>query len=297
MDNQKTGSLIMISFDDLIMEFARYNDLHDFSILVASHEIVGSLKVRGVMSGVTSGITYQSKYDNIEFVDSLRPTAQAMEVCYAGNVERFTEAYNSHLLSSEPFMDLCCIVDMIVNEGCDVLIVMASYEFSGRIPHYLRDFILSEFDVQGYVYSELQRLSTNYDNKEMYEKIVKSLPFDVPGEFDGTDFKCIIRNIGDVDTIREKLELQKGIAATMAADPGEENDIQSIFFNHFTEDLEDKVRELLMKRTEDDIKDMCRSKRIRILPGSTKKILVDKIIRDIRLDSKRKIVEYERDND
>lgn len=271
------------------MEFARYNDLHDYQIIVASHEIVGSLKVRGVVSGVTSGITYQSKYDNIEFVDSLRPTGTAMEQCYAGNKERFIELYESHLNSVEPFVDLCAVVDMIVNSECDLLIVMASYEFAGSIPSYLRNFIKDSFHVQGYIYDELKRLSTYYNDKSVYEKIVKSLPFEVPEEFDGTDFKVLIHNIGDIDEIKENLEAQKQIAATMAADPGEENDIKSIFFNRFTEELEDKVRELLMKRSDDDIKDMCRAKRIRILPGSTKEQLVAKIMKDMRISAKRAV--------
>lgn len=286
---EKTGSLIFINFDDLIMKFARYNDLADYSILIASHELSGSLKTKGVMSGVSTGISYASKYDNIEFVDSLRPTAQTMEYCYGGDKQRFIEMFNSHLLSVEPFTDLCAVVDMVVNLGEKVLIVMASYEAVAGILDYIRDFILSEFGLHGYMYDELERLITYYNDKPKYEKIVKSLPFGVSDEFDGENIDCIVNNIGNVDEIRERLVLQEQTAAAMAADPGTENDFLSVFFNRFTEDMEDKVKELLMKRSEDDIKDVCRSKGIRIVPGTSKKVLVDKILHELRLDVRRMI--------
>jgi hypothetical protein len=286
------GSLMFISFDDLIMEFARYNDLGDYSILIASHEIAGSLKTRSVITGVSTGITYSSKYDNIEFVDSLRPTPSIMEYLYGGNRERFVEHYESHLLSSEPFTDICAIVDMVVNLGVDVLIVMASYEDAAQIPACLRDFIYDQFGLLGYVYGDLSRLVKYYDDKPTYEKIVKTIEFEVPEEFNGKNVRCIVDNIGDVEAIREKLVLQEQVAATISADPGKENDIVSIFFNRFTEDLEDKVKDLLLQRDLEDIKDICRDKRIRILPGATKDSLVEKILHEMRLNSRR-VVEYE----
>jgi hypothetical protein len=274
------------------MKFARYNDLANYSILIASHEIAGSLKTRSVISGVSTGITYASKYENIEFVDSLRPDNTTMEYCYGGNRAQFITEYESHLLSVEPFTDICCIVDMVVNLNTDVLIVMASFEETAQIPDYLNEFIYSEFGLRGYLFRDLERLVTAFDNKSTYEKVVKSLDFTVPESFDGKNVECITKNIGDVDAIKERLVLQEQTAAVMGADPGTEHDILSIFFNRFTEDMEDKVRDLLLKRNIDDIKDVCREKGIRILPGSTKEALVNKILHEMRLDARR-MVDYE----
>lgn len=288
----KRGSLMFISFDDLIMKFARYNDLGDYSILIASHELAASLKKKSTVASISTGVDYESKYDNIEFVSSLRPPVGAMEFCYSGNRNTFIEMYNSHLLSAEPMNDLCAIVDMIINNDCDVLIVNAAYEYAGQIPNYLQMFILDQFDLQSYLFTDLEKLSTTFDNKDEYRKVVRSLDIDIPKEFDGKDFDIILRNYGDINKIRERLELQKGIVATMLADPGTENDITTMFWNKFTENLEDKVRDLLMKRSENDIKDLCRAKTIRISPGSTKEQLVDKILHELKLTAQR-IVEYE----
>lgn len=284
---QKTGSLMFAGLDDLITKFARYNDLANYSILVVSAEIAASLKVRSSLGHVTTGVSYESKYDNIEFVDSLRPVASALEYAYdQRNRDVFLTKYESQLLGAESFMDLCAIVDMVVNEGVDVIIVVSVYEIGGDVHGALRDFILCEFGLQGYKYDELERLITYY-GKEEYEGVVKSLGFDIPDEFDGEDIAPIVRNIGDVDKIRERLEMQKNIAATIKSDPGEENDITSVFFNRFTEDLQSKVKELLLKRTDDDIKDMCREKGIRITKTATRESLVDKILHEMKLDVKR----------
>jgi len=283
---------MFISFDDLIMKFARYNDLANYFILIASHELNGSIKQKSTIASISTGIDYESKYDNIEFVSSLRPPASAMEYCYAGKRDMFIELYNSHLLSAEPMNDLCAIVDMAINSHCDVLIVNAAYEYAGQIPNYLQMFILDQFDFQSYLFTDLEKLSTTFDDKAAYKKVVKSLDIDIPEEFDGKDFNIILRNVGNIDKIHERLELQKGIVATMMAEPGTENDFTTMFWNRFTESLEDKVRDLLMKRSENDIKDLCRAKTVRITPGSTKEQLVDKILHELKLTAQR-IVEYE----
>ena len=287
------GALLFIKFEDLITDFAKDHDLHEWMIIIASHEIAGSLKTKTAIAGISTGIQYESKYDNIEFVSSLRPTPSIMEHAYGENKDSFIEMYNSHLLSSEPFMDLCCIVDMIVNSDTKVMVVMSGYEYAARIPYFLNQFIMDEFEIRGYLYDNLLRLSTNYDNKSMYEKIVKNLDFPVPDEFTGRNFDVILENYTDnIEEVKEKLELQKVIAANMVADPGEENDITSIFFNRFTEDLQHKLRELLLKRSDTEIKDLCRTRKIRIAPNATKEFLVDKILHDMKLDVVRE-VEYE----
>ena len=287
------GALLFISFEDLVTDFAKDHDLHEWMIIVASHEIMGSLKTRSAIAGISTGIQYESKYDNIEFVSSLRPTPSAMEHAYGQDKDSFVEMYNSHLLGSEPFMDICCIADMIVNDNCKVMIVVSGYEYVGKIPYFLNQFIMDQFEIRGYMYDTLLRLSNNYENKSVYDKILKSIDFPVPDEFTGRNFDVILEHYTDnLEEVKEKLELQKVIAANMTADPGEENDITSIFFNRFTEDLQHKLRELLLKRTDTEIKDLCRTRKIRIAPNASKEFLVDKILHDMKLDVVRE-VEYE----
>lgn len=282
-----TGSLMFVQLEDLVTKFARYNDLANYSILVVSTEIGATLKVKSSIGSVATGVSYESKYDNIEFVDSIRPPASALEYAYdQRNRKTFLDKYESFLLSVEPFTDICAIVDMVVNECVDVIIVVSVYEHAGDVHGALRDFILGEFGLQGYKYEELERL-IGYYGKEEYPAIVKTIGFEIPDEFDGEDVTAIVKNIGNVDKIRERLEMQKEVAATMNAEPGEETDITTIFFNRFTEDLQSKVKELLMRRTDDDIKDMCRERGIRITKSSSKELLIDKILHEMKLDRKR----------
>lgn len=287
------AALLFISFDELMKDFARDNDLHEWMIIVASHEIMASLRLRSEISGIDTGVRYESKYDNIEFVNSLRPTASVMEHL-SGNKETFVSMYTSQLIGAEPFMDLCCIADMIINSDCKVMIVMAAYEAALNIPMFLREFIEDEFGIRGYVYKDLLRLSDNYSNKDLYRKIVNTSDFPVPNEFTGRNFDVIITNYCDnYDEVKEKLELQKIVATGMCAAPGEENDLTSIFFNKFTESLKQKMTELLLKRSDDDIKDMCRNYKIRIAPSSTKEFLVEKILHAMKVDTASRIVEYQ----
>lgn len=286
------GALLFISFDDLMMDFAKDNDLHEWMILVASHEIGGSLRLRSELFNGDMGIRYESKYDNIEFVNSIRPSATVMEHM-SGDKGTFMSLYTSHLISAEPFMDLCSIVDMIVTSDCKVMIVMAGYECATNIPAFLKEFIEDEFDIKGYLYKDLLRLSENYSNKALYQKIVNTTDFYVPETFTGRNFDVIITNYcDDIEAVKEKLELQKVVASGMNADPGEENDLKSIFFNRFTESLRDKLKSLLLKRTDNDIRDMCRTYRVRISPNSTKDLLVEKLLHAMKVDVARE-VEYQ----
>lgn len=295
MSNEKRGSLLLISFDDLIMKFAKGNDLANYSILIASHEISGSLHIKTSLRqirGVANGIKYQSKYDNIEFVDSLRPTATNMEYCYADQ-NKFADLYRSQLLDIEPLRDLCAIVDMIVNNNCDVIIVMAAYETAGNVLEHLQMFIQDEFFLRGYTFKELERLSSSFHNKELYQKVLKSINFEVPEDFDGEDFEVILKNYGDRQKIIDQLEVQKNIVTQMLAGIGEDPEaLENIYYNRITEQMEDALRETLLRRSLEDLKEMCRMKKIRIGLNATPEQLVEKILSSMKLTSKR-IVEYE----
>lgn len=292
MDDQiKNGSLVLITFDDLLMKFAKNNDLGEYEIIVASHEIAGSLTLRQSIAGMPTASQYESKYDNIEFVPSLRPCVSAMEHAFGQSKESYIEIYNSQLLDVEPLTDLCCIIDMIVNQGIDCLLVVSQYEQAARMFDYLGAFIKDMFLLESYQFTDLDNLVETYGTP-LYEKTRVSVPFDVPDKFDGIHLDCIVKNIGDVSAIKEKLELEKTIAASMQARPGEEESFKDLFFNRFTETLEDKVREQLQKRTMDDIKDICRDRGLRISPSATKEMLIDNIIHSIKLYTA-KCVDYE----
>lgn len=287
------SALVFIGFSDLLTDFAKDHDLYDWEILVSSAEISGSLQMRTDSSGITGGIHYESKYDNIEFIDSLKPTPSSMESAFGrgpSNRKKFEEMYISQLLSSDAMVDICCIVDMMLEEDANVLIVTSDFECSARTHHVLRDFIEEEFGIIGYIYSDLKNLSDNYGTSG-YEKILNTSSIDVPDTFTGRNFEVITSNnmTDSVEVIKEILEAQKIIAANLAASPGEEESLTSIFFNKFTETLEDKIKERLESKDIDLIKELCRQKKIRIIPNATKESLIDKLMYSIKKDTARGI--------
>lgn len=286
------AQLVFISFTDLMTDFAKDHDLHEWEILISSSEIFGSLQMRTAISGITGQVKYSSKYDNIEFVDSLRPSPSALESAYGITRNRFVELYQGQLLGSDAMMDLCCIVDMMINEDCSIMIVMSDFESNtSRIPEVLRQFIEDEFGVIGYLYSDLKNLSDNYGTKN-YEAICRTSSLEIPDTFTGRNFEVITTHIvDDMEEVRKNLEAQKVIAANMSADPGEENDLSNIFFNKFTETLEEKIRENLEKKDLELIKELCRQKKIRIVPGASKEFLIDKLMFHMKKTSVRD-VEY-----
>jgi hypothetical protein len=171
---------------------------------------------------------------------------------------------------------------------------MAAFEHSAHIPNILRDFIEEEFKIRGYIYSDLKVLSDNYGSSK-YGKIVESLKFDVPDTFTGRNFDAITKNFvvpnETLESVKENLEAQKIIAANMNARPEDEDNLESIFFNRLTEDIEDKVRAILENKPIEMIKELCRQKKIRISPGASKEFLVDKLMRNIVKESTR-VIEY-----
>lgn len=287
------ASLLFINFDDLVTEFAKDHDLSKWEILVVSREITGSLKqgsseYYGI--AMADSIKYESKYDNIEFVDSLRPQPDREGLYSSGEYRRrFIEKYESKLIGNVPFTDACCIIDMIVNENCDVMIVMSQFESEGGIDDILRDFLMEQFGVYGYNYSDLKTIMDNY-GKPNFNAIKKNLGVDIPDTFTGKNIEVIIEHFTDnLDEVKKNLEAQKIIAANIGSTAGEENDITSVFFNRFTEDLEDKVKEILEKKDIEYIKELCRQKKIRIGHNPSKEFLIDKIMFNMKKDAAREV--------
>ena len=129
-----------------------------------------------------------------------------------------------------------------------------------------------------------------YYGKPDYNAIKDSLDFDIPDTFDGKNIEVIMEHFtDDMDEVKKNLEAQKVIAANTGASPGEENDLTSVFFNRFTEDLEDKVREILEKKDIEVIKELCRQKKIRIGHNPSKDFLIDKIMFNIKKDTAREV--------
>ena len=290
------ASLMFIDIETLVTDYAKDHDLAKWEILIVSREIVGTLALRSSSSyGITTDVEFESKYENIEFVPSLRPTPSMLETLFDGNgASSFIELYKNRLIDSEPFIDICCIADMIINSDLNVMIVMSDYELKSHIAEVLREFIEEEFGIYGFMYSDLKRLEI-YLGEPSYDKIVESMPFDVPDTFTGRNFEVITCqfNTDEIDKLRENLELQKAVASNINAKAGEEDDLTSIFFNKITETLEEKVREILNKKSLEMIRELCRKKEIRVSPSATKESLIDRIMANMKLGSTREVEYYD----
>ena len=74
------AALMFIDIETLVTDYAKDHDLAKWEILIVSREIVGTLALRSSSSyGITTDVEFESKYENIEFVPSLRPTPSMLE--------------------------------------------------------------------------------------------------------------------------------------------------------------------------------------------------------------------------
>lgn len=288
--NKEIGTLLFVNIHDLFYSFAKDHDLNDYFILVSSNDIVASIQERVKISGISTGITYKSKYDNVEFVDTLRPTHSIIEYA-TRNLDVFAERYRSQLSSGEAFLDICSIMDMVVTSKQDVIITYSVPDEQILWPHIIREFIEDEFRLTGYLYTDIQKLNDYYSTTGNTSKWMVHPPkfyyFDIPMEYNG-DFTTIL-NSGDVEEIKAILDMQKPVAVNMVSNElnGDDDLLSEMFYNKYTETMESRLREVLSTKDQHDLARLAKMYGERANSRNTKEEVIDKIINGIRRKSKK----------
>lgn len=181
-----------------------------------------------------------SKYDNIEFLPSLTPKAASMEYLGADQTDQFSTLYVNQLMAGEPLKDMLCIVDMVVNDGIKVIMLYLNTERKLGWPPLLFDTFEDLFGIHCY------------------------------GPVDCIDPEVDTNDYGDIDAIREKINQYKGYLT----DSGKKED----FFNEYIDSMEETYREILNRRTVDELVQFAQKKGFWVNRRSTKDAIIDKII-------------------
>ena len=180
-----------------------------------------------------------SRYDNVEFIPSVIPRAAAMEYLGTEQYNAFARTYEISLNSTSAFTDLVCIVDMVVNENLKVILLHHVLDQRlGWIRH-LIDFIEDKFDIKCYGGA------------------------DIVDDTDTNDY-------GDKEKIKKTLEMYKEKLSG--------SDTASDFFNAYTDSLEGTYREILSRRSVEELAEFAKSKGIWVNKKRPKDDIIDKII-------------------
>ena len=190
----------------------------------------------------TNSTTYESKYQNIDFASNLYPLTSVMEFSYSSSKERFAEAYINQLDNSENFQDLCCIADLIVNDNKDVILLCSNIEYQQGFMQILSEHMFNMFRLESYSYEEFL-------------------------EKDG------IIEIGNKDEIKTYLDHKLGVLLG--------DDVVDYFFNRFTDDMEEQYKNLLMKKSIDDLVKLGNMKGIYVNKRKPKEEIVDHIFNSL----------------
>lgn len=246
MNNKRTHPMLLyMPVEEFFTEYLRNNKLDQTQIMVISRDVIADIKVKEQYNN----ISYSSRYDNVTFVPSLLPTPSSMEYAYGDDKTRFYEAYEGHLLSDDAFTDILCIVDIVVNDGIDVIMLSSKSEFASRFPYFLKEFIFDKLGVNVCLSEQLRDATS----EEEYEKLLE---------------------LGDMDEIRVLLEYNKKELTEGKVSADE-------FFNKFMEDAPAKFRKILMTKDIDHLICFGKEKGLRLSKRKSKEQIVDMIVEEV----------------
>lgn len=240
------SKLLYMSITELLLKYVVNKDLElpltrdDHEILVISRDIITTISKKH--DGTTS---YESKYDNIDFLPSLFPTPRVMEIIsnngYLSGKPR--EVYNAQLENMEgPYTDCLAIVGLLLDNPNITAILCCSDEEMQQVHHleYLCDFLESEFGVLSYSYAEWEK-----------------------------DHNV---NIGDIEDIKKKYKENKDAAISSNCNGAD------MYFNKLTEDIQDVILTKLNKLSVDELIKFANNKGIYVSRRKTKDEIINTII-------------------
>lgn len=233
------GFVVGMTIQDFFGEFVKGKKLDDYEVLIISKDITASITRR-----VQNSDTYESKYSNVDLIPSLYPNPSVIQYSYNTTTDAFFEAYTTQLDDKDNFSDLCCIVDMAVNDNRKIIILYSFVEEKSRFFDCFREFMNRQFDLTVHCYRDI---------KEGEDELVE---------------------IENPEEVKARLEYHKDILIKDA-------DLD-FFFNRFTEDLAEKYKELLLEKSEDSLRKIAKHKGI-FIPVHKDKEQIVKIILDTML--------------
>lgn len=185
--------------------------LGKYQIIVVSRDITADLA-----SKEYTDTKYSSRYKNIDFSYSLFPIPAVMEYSYDSNKDTFREGYFNQLSGKKAMYDLCCIVDLLVNDDCNVILLNSKVEYRNGMFDLLEEFMYSQFHLKMHSFDEFME-----DNS-------------------------VLDDLGNVDEIKKLLDFQ-------IKQCGLEDDVVGGLFNKLYDDMTDTYRQVLMDKSKDEL--------------------------------------------
>lgn len=230
------GSLMITSVNDFFGEYLRNNRLSNYEIMVIGKDIVS-----GEETNDDGKLSYRSNFEHVNFCSNVAPASFVEQYAYGLNVTEFVESYNRQLNTPEAMMNLCCIIDLVVNKNINVIFLCSEREFKMGFVDPLREFIFNRFGLY---------MVTSIECK-----------FD-PG---------LLTHYGDKLDIRRKLDFQ--IKENELVDKG-----IGIFVNKFSDNVEESYRKILMSKSIDELYQYGLKHSIHVNKYKSKDYIVDRIM-------------------
>ena len=211
-----------------------------YQVVVVSRDIISGVKRRYEDTATT---TYKSKYKNIDFLDALMPGPAVQELSWGTSPDMYAMKYSEQLSDSKAMYELCCIADSVINDDRNIFILCSNAEYKQGYLDILREFIYNNFKLKAWSYTEY---------------------------------------MNDHEVLNEPIDLEeaKKVLAFQIKANNLEDEIVGGLFNQYLhdEDVEKTYKEILMKKTPEELFRMGVQKNIYINKRKPKEVIVDQLM-------------------
>ena len=234
------GSLQYMMVDDFYTEYLKrnYDHLDKLEVIIVSKDIISDQKTM-----VNSKSVYHSRYKNVDFAMDIFPNPSVEEYLYGATLEAFGQKYKTQLEGVEQMTTLCSIVDLVINEGYDIVLICSRVEMKMNYFHYMKEYIFENFGV----------IMNDYSEQLM------------------NDDDSYVHDYGDFEKARKLLQFQ--LEHTKLID-----ETLGTFFNKFTSDMAKEYREILMTKSVDELFVIGTKRGIHVNRHKPKDYIVDHIL-------------------
>ena len=239
--SDRKGSLYYMTVNEFFSEFMKsklMTNPSNFEVIVISKDIIADQRYTKY-----NNTMYESRYDNINFALELFPNMQVLEYLYGASIDDFALRYKTQLSYNDQMKILCSIVDLVVNDGVDVIMICSNIETRMYYMDILADYMYDSFGIIVNKYSETKGSESEFDYGN-FDKIRLALRFH-------------IENLGFVD------------------------DTVDTFFNTFVKDMAEEYRQLLMKKSIDELFVIGTNRGVYVNRHKPKEFIVDHILKNI----------------
>ena len=234
------GYIVYATINDFFGEYLKESgkEFDNYEIVVISKDIIGDLARK---NSTTAQTEYISKYKNVDFLMNLYPDPAVMEFYTGSTKDMFISAYRHQLIKGSNLYDLCCLVDLVVNDDKKIFLLCVNSEYLTGFFEIMDGVFQEQFKMKLHSYAELK-----------------------------SDPECI-NDIGNIDEIKVTLAYQLDVNELI-------DDVTGEFFNSLYSDMEDTYRKVLMDKSVDDLVKLALKKGIYVNKRKPKEMIVDHIM-------------------